>query len=62
MAMFIKNVRGQVTNLKWIGQQDLPDLAKALRLDPSPNQHGVAIKISYDLDGKPVEEAFFVIT
>jgi len=59
MAMFIKNVRGKVANLKWIGQQDLPDLAKALRLDPSPNQHGVAIKISYDLDGKPVEEAFF---
>jgi hypothetical protein len=24
-----------------------------------PNQHGVAIKISYDLNGQPVEEAFF---
>ena len=34
MAMFIKNVRGKETNLKWIGQQDLPDLAKSLRLDP----------------------------
>jgi len=41
------------------GQQDLPDLAKALHLDPSPNQHGVAIKIGYDLNGQPVEEAFF---
>lgn len=59
MALFIKKVRSNVTNLKWIGQQDLPDLAKALRLDPSPNQHGVAIKIGYDLNGKPVEEAFF---
>jgi hypothetical protein len=59
MALFIKKVRSDVTNLKWIGQQDLPDLAKALRLDPSPNQHGVAIKIGYDLNGKPVEEAFF---
>jgi hypothetical protein len=59
MTMFIKNIRGKETNLKWIGQQDLPDLAKALRLEPSPNQHGVAIKISYDLEGKPVEEAFF---
>ena len=59
MAAFIKKTRGDVTNLKWLGQQDLPDLAKALRLDPSPNQHGVAIKIGYDLNGKPVEEAFF---
>ena len=59
MAMFIKKVRGNVTNLKWIGQQDLPDLAKALKLDPWPGQHGVAIKVGYDLNGQPVEEAFF---
>jgi hypothetical protein len=59
MAAFIKNVRPNVANLKWIGQQDLSDLAKVLKLDPRPNQHGIAIKIGYDLDGKPVEEAFF---
>jgi len=59
MALFIKKRRGDVTNLKWIGQQDLPNLATALHLDPSPNQHGVAIKIGYDLNGQPVEEAFF---
>ena len=59
MASFIKKTRSDVSNLKWLGQQDLPDLAKALRLDPSPNQHGVAIKIAYDLNGQPVEEAFF---
>ena len=59
LAMFIQKVRPNVANLKWIGQQDLPDLAKALSLDPWPNQHGVAIKIGYDLNGQPVEEAFF---
>ena len=59
MAKFIQTVRPNATNFKWLGQQDLPDLAKALNLDPWPNQHGVAIKIGYDLDGKPVEEAFF---
>jgi hypothetical protein len=59
MTSFIKKMRGDVTNLKWLGQQDLPDLAKALRLPPSPNQHGVAIKVGYDLNGQPVEEAFF---
>jgi hypothetical protein len=59
MAMFIQKVRPNVTNFKWLGQQDLPDLAKDLQLDASPNQHGVAIKIGYDLNGQPVEEAFF---
>lgn len=59
LAAFIKNVRPDAANLKWIGQQDLPDLAKDLKLDPRPNQHGVAIKIAYDFQGHPVEEAFF---
>lgn len=59
LAMFIKQSRPNAANLKWIGQQDLPGLAKALKLDPWPNDHGVAIKVSYDLDGQPVEEAFF---
>ena len=59
LATFIKRIRPDVTNLKWLGQQDLPDLANSLHLDAWPNQHGVAIKIGYDLNGQPVEEAFF---
>ena len=59
LALFIKSVRSNVTNLNWIGQKDLPDLAKVLHLDAAANQHGVAIKIGYDLNGRPVEEAFF---
>jgi hypothetical protein len=63
MQEFIKKTRGDVTNLKWLGQQDLPDLGKALsgHLDRGTwsTFHGVAIKIGYDLNGKAVEEAFF---
>lgn len=61
MAAFIKKTRGDVTNLKWLGQQDLPDLGKALRLDRATwsTYRGLAMKIGYDLNGKPVEEAFF---
>ena len=59
MAKFIQQTRPNAANFKWIGQQDLPDLAKALHMEPWPNDHGVAIKIGYDLDGQPVEEAFF---
>jgi Cysteine rich repeat len=61
MAAFIKKTRGDVANLKWLGQQELPDLGKALRLDLHdwPTNEGVAIKIGYDLNGQPMEEAFF---
>jgi hypothetical protein len=59
LAMFIKQVRPDAVNFKWIGQQDLPGLAQALKLDPLPNDHGVGIKIGYDLNGQAVEEAFF---
>ncbi len=59
LAMFIKQMRPDVSNLRWIGQQDLPGLAHALRLTPWPNDHGVAIKVGYELNGQPVEEAFF---
>ncbi len=59
LAKFIQQARPNAANLKWIGQQDLPDLAKALKMDPWPGDHGVAIKIGYDLNGQPVEEAFF---
>jgi hypothetical protein len=59
LAKFIQLTRPNAANFKWIGQQDLPDLAKALKMDPWPNDHGVAIKVGYDLNGQPVEEAFF---
>lgn len=59
LAMFIKQVRPNVTNLKWVGQQDLPGLAQALKLDPWPNDRGLGIKVSYEMNGQPIEEAFF---
>ena len=59
LAMFIQQTRPNTANFKWLGQQELPGLAKALHMDPEPNQRGVAIKVGYDLNGQPVEEAFF---
>ena len=52
LAMFVKKTRTDATNFKWLGQQDLPGLAKALHLDAWPNEHGVAIKVGYDLSKK----------
>src|SRR5262249_38604375 len=41
--------------------KDLPGLAAALQIPRSPNQHGVGIKVKYDLNGKPVEEEFYAV-
>jgi hypothetical protein len=59
LAKFIQKTRANAVNFKWLGQQDLPDLSKALHGKAAPNRHGLAIKVGYDLDGQPVEEAFF---
>ena len=59
LAKFIQKTRPNAENFKWLGQRDLPDLAKFLKMDPWPGDHGVAIKVGYDLNGQPVEEAFF---
>jgi hypothetical protein len=58
MMLFIKQARPNL-NIQWVGTQDLPDLAKVMNLPPFPNDHGLAIKISYDLNGQKVDEAFF---
>jgi hypothetical protein len=58
MTMFIKQARPNA-NIKWVGTQELPSLAQALNLSPWPNDHGIAVKISYELNGQTVDEAFF---
>lgn len=59
LAKFIQKTRPNAANLKWLGHQDLPDLSRALHGKAAPNRHGLAIKVGYDLNGQPVEEAFF---
>jgi hypothetical protein len=58
MIAFIKQARPAL-NIQWDGTQELPGLAKALSLSPYPNDHGIAIKITYQLNGQSVDEAFF---
>jgi hypothetical protein len=59
LVAFVKQARPNAKNLKFEGQQDLPGLADALKIPAAPGNHGVAVKVSYDLNGQPVEEAFF---
>ncbi|HEY3857198.1 MAG TPA: hypothetical protein VGO67_22660 [Verrucomicrobiae bacterium] len=61
LAMFIQKNRSQYADLKFVGSRDLPDLAKALHANFATTQHGVGVKVTYTMDGKPVEEEFYAI-
>jgi hypothetical protein len=58
---FIRQTRADVQNLQFVGSKNLPDLPAALKLAHSPNQRGLGVKVTYDLDGKPVEEEFYTV-
>ena len=61
LVAFIRQVRTNVQNLQFVGSKDLPDLSAALKITPGPNQHGLGVKVTYQLDGKPVEEEFYAV-
>lgn len=45
-----------------IGSKILPELPAALKLPPTDNRCGVAVKVTYELNGKPVEEEFYAVS
>ena len=53
MAKFIQQTCPNAANFKWLGQQDLPDLAKALHMDPWPGDHGVPSRLAMTWTGNP---------
>ena len=58
---FVKQIRGSSSKLQIVGVKDLPGLAKALNYPMWGNDHGVGLKITYELNGKPVEEEFYAV-
>ncbi len=58
LVSFIKRARAKMPKLQFVGGKDLPDLPKELK-STYPNQRGVGVKVTYELNGKPVEEEFY---
>lgn len=61
LGQFVQRTRGAMSNLTFVGSKDLPDLPAALKLPPSPNQQGLGMKVTYTLNGQPVEEEFYAV-
>jgi hypothetical protein len=61
LLAFIQQARGGHSKLQVVGSKELPDLPKAVRLPPSENQRGIGVKVTYEFNGKPVEEEFYAV-
>ena len=62
LLTFIRQLRAGQANLKVIGVKDLPGLPAAFKIPPTDNHHGLGLKVTYELKGKPVEEEFYAIS
>jgi hypothetical protein len=61
LAEFVRRTRETMPRFKVVGSKDLPGLPAALQVNMATNQRGVAVKVTYDLKGKPVEEEFYAV-
>lgn len=61
LAGFIQQQRGREAGFTFVGSKELPDLPAALKIPAAPGQSGVGIKVTYTLNGKPVEEEFYAV-
>jgi hypothetical protein len=61
LANLIQAQRGREAAFTFVGSKELPDLPAALKMQPSQNQQGIGIKVSYTLSGKPVDEEFYAV-
>ena len=62
LATFAQRTRGGFPKFQIAGSKELPGLAVALRQPPAQNQSGVGVKVTYELNGKPVEEEFYAVS
>jgi hypothetical protein len=65
LVRFIQRARGNVPGLKFEGYKELPGLPKAMKADQIKQDRpptGLGIKVSYSLNGKPVEEEFYAVS
>ena len=61
LATVVRQLRATSPSLEFVGQKDLPELAKSLQIAGSAKQRGVGLKVTYRFNGQPVEEEFYAV-
>lgn len=61
LLAFIQQARRGFPKLQVVGSKDLPGLPAALRIPPAGTQRGIGIKVTYERNGKPIDEEFYAV-
>jgi hypothetical protein len=61
LTEYVRRKRGALARFRFVGSKDLPDLPGALKVNMATDQRGVAVKVAYELKGRPVEEEFYAV-
>jgi hypothetical protein len=61
LIALVQRLRGKESGFKLLGTKDLPDLPKALNVQMAKDEKGIGAKITYVLQGTPVEEEFYAV-
>ncbi len=59
LSAVVQQARGSAAGFRIVAGREVPDLAALRGMNPADNPHGVAVRVSYELKGKPVEEEFY---
>ncbi len=62
MVSLIRQVRAKEQDLQIVGTKELSALAAALKVPPADQQRGLGVKVSYTMNGRPVEEEFYAVS
>jgi len=61
LAGFVQQQRGREAGFTFVGSKQLPDLPAALKIPTANGLQGIGVKVSYSLNGKPVDEEFYAV-
>lgn len=59
ISAYAQHARGNLPGFRIIGVHEAPNLPALRQMDASQHPRGVAVRVTYELAGKPVEEDFF---
>ena len=56
---YVQQARGSLPQFRVVSSRDASDLPVLRQMDASQHPHGVAMRVAYELQGKPMEEDFY---
>lgn len=59
LSAYAQRARGSLPQFRIVGSHDAPNLPALRQMDATQHPRGIAVRVAYELGGKPVEEEFY---